>query len=182
LLSHIIELWWDSNGWHHNDLTIAACVTVAPESEPRGYAFEGQGTQHVIYRGTDDHIHELWWGNTVWNQNDLTTAAGAPLAKGLANGGSTFGPAGYMFNAQGTQHVNYLGQDLHIHELWWDSNGWHHTCIGYLDCAFRSAAAHPKPINTTAAPRQQPKRPRRRMRHGLSAINCPYLSQQRRRH
>ena len=125
---HIIELWWDSNGWHHNDLTIAAGATVAADSVPRGYVFEGQGTQHVIYRGTDFHIHELWWDSNGWHHHDLTTAAGAPLAKGLANGGSIFGVSGYMFNAQGTQHVNYWGQDHHIHELWWDSsNGWHHN-------------------------------------------------------
>jgi hypothetical protein len=29
------------------------------------------------------------------------------------------------FDGQGTQHVNYLGADGHVHELWWDTNGWH---------------------------------------------------------
>ncbi len=30
---------------------------------PVGYAFEAQGTQHVVYPGRkDNHIHELWWG------------------------------------------------------------------------------------------------------------------------
>jgi hypothetical protein len=28
-------------------------------------------------------------------------------------------PVGYMFDAQGTQHVDCRGLDGHIHELWW---------------------------------------------------------------
>jgi len=31
-----------------------------------------------------------------------------------------------MFPAQGTQHVNYVGFDGHVHELWWDG-AWHHN-------------------------------------------------------
>ena len=75
--------------------------------------FKAQGTQHVNYRGTDNHIHELWWDNTGWHHNDLSNAAGgAPTAAG--------DPAGYMFDAQATQHVVYRGTDNHIHELWWN--------------------------------------------------------------
>ena len=36
-------------------------------------------------------------------------------------------PGGYVFVGQSTQHVNYLGVGNHIHELWWDSSGWHHN-------------------------------------------------------
>lgn len=28
-----------------------------------------------------------------------------------------------LFDAQGTQHVDYIGADGDVHELWWDSNG-----------------------------------------------------------
>jgi len=116
--AHIHELWWDANGWHHNDLT---SLTGAPAtaSNPRGYMFDAQGTQHVNYRGADNHIHELWWDAGGWHHNDLTTAASAPDAAG--------DPYGYTFDAQGTQHVNYRSADNHIHELWWDANGWHHN-------------------------------------------------------
>jgi hypothetical protein len=44
------------------------------------YVFEGQKTQHVIYRGWDDHLHELWWDGEQ-HYNHLTVAAGAPSAK-----------------------------------------------------------------------------------------------------
>jgi hypothetical protein len=63
-----------------------------------------------VYRGTDNHIHELYWNGT-WNTNDLTADTNAVAAAG--------DPNGYMFNAQGTQHVVYRGTDNHIHELWW---------------------------------------------------------------
>ena len=58
--SHIHELWWDSSGWHHNDLNVA---TGAPDAagNPRGYMYYGATTQHVNYLGVDGHIHELWW-------------------------------------------------------------------------------------------------------------------------
>ena len=115
---HIHEHWWDAaNGWSVGDLT---GVTGAPPAlgDPSGYMFEAQGTQHVVYRGVDDHIHEHWWdAANGWSVGDLTGVSGAPPALG--------DPSGYMFEAQGTQHVVYRGVDGHIHEHWWDAaNGW----------------------------------------------------------
>jgi hypothetical protein len=117
---HIIELWWDSNGWHHNDLTIAAGGAPLAGGRPSGYVFDAQQTQHVVYKAESGHVVELWWDSSGWHHNDLTLAAGgAPLPAS--------NPTGYVFSAQGTQHVVYLGADAHIHELWWDSSGWHHN-------------------------------------------------------
>jgi Fibronectin type III domain len=116
--NHIHELWWDSQGWHHTD---ASGNAGAPNSagDPNGYMFDAQGTQHVVYRGGDNHIHELWWDSQGWHHTDASGDAGAPNSAG--------DPAGYVFSAQGTQHVVYRGGDKHIHELWWNSQGWHHT-------------------------------------------------------
>jgi hypothetical protein len=117
---HVLELWWDIFGWHHNDLT---AVTGAPSSGDYGfaaYAFNGQGTQHVIYTGQDGHVHELWWHINRWHHNDLTAVTGAINAY--------LWPVGYVFEAQGTQHVIFVGYDEgDIHELWWDTGGWHHN-------------------------------------------------------
>ena len=49
-----------------------------------------------------------------WHIGDLTSVAGAPLASSA--------PVGYVFDAQGTQHVNYEGNNGHIYELWWDTS------------------------------------------------------------
>jgi hypothetical protein len=120
-LGNVQELWWDSaGGWHFNDLTAAAG---APRTgaNPTGYVFNAQGTQHVNYVGVDSHVYELWWDTSGWHFNDLTAAAGAPLAQINRNA------VGYVFPSQATQHVNYIGIDNHVHELWWDSStGWHH--------------------------------------------------------
>jgi hypothetical protein len=102
---HLRELWWDHTGWHTDDLTAATGAPGAPWSVS-GYAFEAQGTQHVI---ADNN--ELWWDGSGWHMDDLTAATGAPLSGGN-------GPVGYAF--EGTQHVIYVGRhDNHIHELWW---------------------------------------------------------------
>jgi hypothetical protein len=128
--SDIHELWWDSQGWHHTNATANAGVR-GSTADPAGYMFDAQGTQHVIYRGPGRegpdhgdgtfpyHIHELWWDTQGWHHTDPTAVAGAPAAVG--------NPHGYMFDAQGTQHIVYRGTDNHIHELWWDTQGWHHT-------------------------------------------------------
>jgi hypothetical protein len=117
--NHIHELWSDSTGWHTDDLT--AATGAPPGAGPlAAYAFEAQGTQHVIYEDNHfdrSHIHELWSDSTGWHTDDLTATTGAPLP----SGGSL---AAYAFEAQGTQHVIY--QDAtHIHELWSDRTGWH---------------------------------------------------------
>ena len=108
--NHIRELWWDSTGWHTEDLT---AITGAPTPEAWdlvGYAFEAQGTLHVFYTAGNrvgDSVHELWWDRSGWHNDDLGVA-------GLL--------AAYVF--QGTQHVFYTA-DGHMHELWWDTTGRH---------------------------------------------------------
>jgi len=117
----IHELWWDPTyGWSHSDLSAATGAPMAIGG-PDGYVFAAQATQHVVYRGTDAGIHELWWAaGSGWAHADLSAEAGAPAAAG--------DPAGYMFDAQGTQHVVYRGTDADIHELWWAAgSGWSHA-------------------------------------------------------
>ena len=116
---HIHELWFSSSTWNwsHNDLTIAAGGPAAA-SDPAGYTWDVDKTQHVVYRGTDGHIHELWFSSSTWNwsHNDLTIAAGGPAAAS--------DPAGYTWDVDKTQHVVYRGTDGHIHELWFSSSTW----------------------------------------------------------
>jgi hypothetical protein len=116
--NHVHELWWDATaGWHHSDLT---AVTGAPAAagDPAGYVFEAQGTQHVMYRSGNGHVHELWWDATNgWGSGDLTAVTGAPTAAG--------DPAGYVFDAEGSQHVIYRAGNGRLYELWWTAaQGW----------------------------------------------------------
>jgi hypothetical protein len=116
---HIHEMWWDAaDGWHDGDLT---SVTGAPDAagDPSGYMFDAQGTQHVVYRAGNGHIHEMWWDAADgWHDGDLTSVTGGPGAAG--------DPSGYMLDATNTQHVVYRAGNGHIHEMWWDAaDGWH---------------------------------------------------------
>jgi hypothetical protein len=120
-------------GWHFNDLTRAARAPLAA-LRPGGYVYEADASQHVVYAGcspdgaADGHVHELsWHAERGWRHTDLTSVTGAPPIVA----GST--PTGYDFSAQpntlyGSQHVNYVGTDGHVHEMWSapDSPGWQH--------------------------------------------------------
>ena len=127
--AHVDELWWDINGWHTNDLTVAAgAPDPLPNNPLAGYAFNAQGTQHVLFAGRlDSHIYELWWSalEAGWQFNDLTVAAGAPTTSW--GDAPPIGLVGYAFESQFTQHVIYHSADHHIHELWWNAGGWHHN-------------------------------------------------------
>jgi hypothetical protein len=129
-------------GWHPNDLTLAASVG-ANGGEATGYVFDAQGTQHVFY--TRDHdVHELWWDSNGWHHTNLTAATGAPP--------SATRPAGYVFPVQSTQHVFYLGfTDAHIHELWWDFNGWHHNDLTAATGAPLAGPSQPALLQVTTS-------------------------------
>jgi hypothetical protein len=52
--------------------------------------------------------------------------ASNPVSVDITRAPSSAGdPYGYLFAAEGTQHVNYRSADKHIYELWWDGSGWH---------------------------------------------------------
>src|SRR5260370_789526 len=122
--SHIHELYWNGDLWVHTDLIVASGADkVAGTSaigHPAGYTLSN--SQHVVYRGSDDHIHELYWEGAAWGHNDLTLASGASKLSGTAAAGD---PAGYTLND--SQHVVYRGSDGHIHELYWEGAAWGHN-------------------------------------------------------
>jgi len=108
----IHELYWQDGAWGVNDLTAATNATAAA-GDPNGYAFAANGTSgmHVVYRGVDNDVHELYWQDGAWGINDLTATTGAPAAAG--------DPNGYVFDAQEQMHVVYPSADGHIDEFWW---------------------------------------------------------------
>jgi hypothetical protein len=120
---HIHQLTYDGS-WHWTDVTHVAdpppTSTVA--TDPSAYTYDHDHSQHVVYRGLDDHIHELWSdGGSNWAHNDLTTAVpggNAPLAASK--------PFGYVWPQDNSQHVVYRGHDNAIHELY-THGGWKHS-------------------------------------------------------
>jgi hypothetical protein len=114
---HIHELWWQAGNWHHANLTeLTGAPTTSGGTVPTGYAFNAQprqpdATQHVLYAGVDNHVHELWWNATGWHHHDLTGAPDAPTS--ISN------PDGFVEVDTASQHVYYTSADHHIIELVW---------------------------------------------------------------
>jgi hypothetical protein len=119
----IHELMFDT-GWHHANLTLVGGAANSPAgvgSMLAGYVTGFNEQQHVVYIGFDNHVHELMHDGG-WHHSDLTVAAGATAF--LPTAGSGLDGYATPFNQQ--QHVNYIGTDNHVHELFFD-NSWHHN-------------------------------------------------------
>jgi len=58
---HLHEIWWvPGTAPGHADLNEAYGAPLAAD-RPAAFTVEGPNTQHVAYRGTDNHIYELIW-------------------------------------------------------------------------------------------------------------------------
>ncbi len=156
---HVHELWSYGDGkWNPQDLMVD---TGAPKASNAyslaAYAFDlgeirslGGGlppivvpnpasTQHVDYIDANNDVHELWWQNNGWFDNNLSESTNMSLPGAAI-------ASGYVFYSQGTQHVICNGADCHVHELWWDSNGWHPNDLTVQAAALLS----PPPTGTVA--------------------------------
>jgi hypothetical protein len=96
--------------WHFKNLMNEAqgAPPAMSSAAPTAFAFEAEQTQHVLYRASDNHIHELYW-NGSWNHNDLTNNTGAPNISGQAYG--------WEFVTGGRQQVVFMGADNLVHLL-----------------------------------------------------------------
>jgi hypothetical protein len=59
---HLHELWWTTGAVSRTDLTALASAPLAA-GDPSAYLVAAEGcSEHVIYRSSDGHLHELRWG------------------------------------------------------------------------------------------------------------------------
>jgi hypothetical protein len=103
-----------------------------------GYAWPEDHSEHIMYIGVDSHVHELWLAiGGSWQHDDL-------IANSCANpkppaAASNMGPvAAFVWRPDNTEHVIYIGNDFHVHELWLKRAAaggdgcWHHTDLNRL--------------------------------------------------
>jgi hypothetical protein len=141
---HVHELVWKDLGpWGLTDLSKAATATgglhphylPGPGSPLDGYATQLDslvpvGQQHVNYIGADGHVHELVYKEPgPWTHTDLSQKAAATGGLDLHQPPGPGSPLdGYATSWNNQQHVNYIGQDGHVHELVYQEPGpWTHT-------------------------------------------------------
>jgi len=127
---HIVYLTEDGNiqelyfgfgkGWKHANLTAALRATPAM-GIPTGYFFAKDNSQHIVYRGNDNQIHELYFlGGKGWKHANLTAATNSVAPAG--------DPIGYTYPVDNSQHVIYRCNGNNIHELYFRFGvGWKHA-------------------------------------------------------
>ncbi len=121
--SHVIELYRVGSGqWYSNDLTARTGFTgiYAPRagSPLAAYAFENQGTEHVMYIAQDGTIRELYYSGQ-WFGNNLSSSVPAALPP------SSNSPlAAYAAEYENTQHVIYFNTAGNVQELYYSGGRW----------------------------------------------------------
>jgi hypothetical protein len=132
---HVHELVYTDH-WGHTDLSQSAGPDALKEQNlpAKGSALDGYETsfnkqQHVNYIGNNRHVHELAHTDPDhWGHTDLSQSAGGDALKeqNLPAEGSALDGYETSFNNQ--QHVNYIGNNRHVHELvHTDPDHWGHT-------------------------------------------------------
>ncbi len=118
---HVHEYYIEpGSGWKDNDLTLAASGTMpAPGTALDGY-WQADSSQHVNFVGTDGHVHELYLApGAAWEDNDLTAASGSGVVPASGS------PLDGYFGSDTSQHINFIGTDGHVHELYANpGEGW----------------------------------------------------------
>ena len=108
------ELWQQGSAAGTSNLTQLANNAIRAASDPTSYINTVEGLEVALYRGTDGHVHGLYWSTGAVGHDALSGAAGAPRTAGK--------PAGYI-QKDGTSVVIYRAEDGHLHSLWWIGAG-----------------------------------------------------------
>ena len=118
---HVGQLFFDGQTWSNQDLSGASgtSVVAASGSALTSYFVDSNETSHLFYIGVDQHIYQLFFDGRGWTNQDLTAASGLNV---LAATGS--GLTSYFVAADSSSHVYYVGTDQHVHQLFFDGQGW----------------------------------------------------------
>jgi hypothetical protein len=162
---HVRELFFDGSTWHDNDLFDSPISAgelpsnwAASMNAIDGYPTDWNNQQHVNYIGAGDgHVHELFFDGSTWHDNDLFKLAG--IATDSQGNNNTVGNnntlEGYPTPWNQQQHVNYIGEDDHVHELFFDGSTWHDNDLFKLAGIPQASVAINSALDSYAGPDQQ---------------------------
>ena len=119
--NHVHVIYWGpGTSWfgHEDANRLAGPRARDASGDPVGYVGPGN-IGHLIYRGSDNHLHVIWSpvGGGPVGYDDLTAAA---RAAGYNAPDALGNPSAYV-NSQGTHIVVYRGNDGHVWDLYWDT-------------------------------------------------------------
>jgi hypothetical protein len=115
---HLHHVWYNNAGWQDEDLTaLAGGPVIDSVAGIAAFHTTPNNELHVYYTHniSDFHIHQMYFNNHFWQDDDLTALTGGP---------STLGAAISGFAIRNLQYVFYSGNDNHIHELNYNNAGW----------------------------------------------------------
>jgi hypothetical protein len=139
---HVHELYSDGAGWTDNDLTLAtqrsilpgcpACSVfpAGPGSSLAGYWRQSDDTQHVFFTDIWGNLHELYSDDRLhWKDTNLTWRSRVSWGGARASWGSALDA--YSVLSDNTQHINFLDDGYHVHDMLWDGTAWSDFDISY---------------------------------------------------
>jgi hypothetical protein len=93
------------------DTAVSVSGTPTAAGDPAPYINTNTGENIVAYRGSDGHIHTLYWSTGDVGHDNLSGFARSPQAAG--------DPVAYYTSHNDEHQVTYRGTDRHIYELRW---------------------------------------------------------------
>jgi hypothetical protein len=124
---HLHELYYNGSSWNNVDLTTQ--MSGPPATYQGGiaafYTADKPSNQfHVYYvDDTASHVHQAYFKDGTWIDQDLTVLGDGPTAYPFAMSGFAIG---------NLQHVFYVGTDSHVHQLYYNNHVWADTDLTKL--------------------------------------------------
>ena len=115
----IYELWRDGSAAGSTNLTSAAGVSVTALSDPTAFISPVDGSQNVVYRASDGHLHNLSFSTGAVLDQDITSAINPSGGKFINPQGNVFG---YSVPSLKENEIIYRGTDNHIYEVYWSTS------------------------------------------------------------
>jgi hypothetical protein len=116
-VGHIHQLYYNNADWTDTDLTaLTGGANATFYGSIAAFHTTPNKQLHVYYvDATAQHVHELYYNNTSWSDDDLTAFTGGPTA-------SPYGISGFAID--NLQYIFYQGSDNHVHELTYNNADW----------------------------------------------------------
>jgi hypothetical protein len=112
---HIHGLYWTTGAVTHDDLSENGVPGAPlPVGDLDAYFNALDQTNHVVYRTSNGHLHELSWTTGAVSHADLTT-----LEPGIQS--SAGKPSAYVLDPDRTQHVLFRATNGDLHDLTFDT-------------------------------------------------------------